>query len=104
MEVALTAIATAIPDRSARVDDLQEIARLDDVERTTLQSLGIETIADDPSVGAADLAIAAGTATLAAAGIDAGELRSMVVAQPRVPDLFMASEGTRVQAGIGAAR
>ena len=104
MNVALTSIAPWIPQGSVAVDELAETRTLNDVEAHTFRSLGIDTIAEDPATTAADMAAAAGAAALEARGLDPDGVGALLVVQPRVPEFFMASEATRVQAAIGATR
>jgi 3-oxoacyl-[acyl-carrier-protein] synthase III len=104
VNVALTSIAPWVPPRSVAVAELAETRKLADVEAQTFRSLGIDTVAEDPATPAADMAAAAGRAALSELGLDPAGLGALLVIQPRVPEFFMASEATRVQAALGATK
>jgi 3-oxoacyl-[acyl-carrier-protein] synthase-3 len=104
MSTAISAIATCIPERLVPAEEPAEIARLSDVEARTYRGLGIDTVARDDSLTAADLATRASQDALAAGGLEAEDVDALVVVQPRVPEFLMASEATRLQAAIGASR
>lgn len=104
MTVALTSISPWIPRSSTAVDELIEARKLTDVEAQTFRSLGINTVAEDPAATPAEMAAAAGIAALRTCGLDPADVGALLVVQPRVPEFFMASEATRVQAAIGATR
>jgi 3-oxoacyl-[acyl-carrier-protein] synthase III len=104
MSIVISAIAPWVPERLVSVTDLGEDARLNEVETQTFRGLGIDTIAQDDSLTAADLATRAAEGSLRAGGLAATDVDALVVVQPRIPEFFMASEATRVQAAIGASR
>ncbi len=104
MSTAISTIAPWIPERMIAVDELEEGARLNEVEAQTFRSLGIEAVAQDASSTAADLAARAAEDALRAGNVAAAEIDVLIVVQPRIPEFFMASEATRLQASIGAVR
>ena len=104
MTVALISIAPWIPETSIAVEELPERRSLGDVEAQTFRNLGISTIAEATATAAADMAAAAAREALRTCALDPVDVGALLVVQPRVPELFMASEATRVQAAIGATR
>lgn len=99
----IAVVGLSLEGAPTRITDLPEHAALDEPSRHVYESLGIDTVLVSPS-GAAELAIGATKAALDAAGLPPDEVDALVTVQGRVPELFMASEATKVQAGVGAAR
>ncbi|MDQ4126201.1 MAG: hypothetical protein M3134_11485 [Actinomycetota bacterium] len=99
----IAGIGLSLAGVSTRVTDLPEHAALDEPARHVYESLGIDTVLVNDS-GSAELAASAATAALDAAGADPGDVDALVTVQGRVPELFMASEATRVQAAAHVAR
>ncbi|HEX2058858.1 MAG TPA: 3-oxoacyl-[acyl-carrier-protein] synthase III C-terminal domain-containing protein [Actinomycetota bacterium] len=101
---ALASIGLCLRGSPVRVTDLPEHAALDDPSRHVFESLGIDTVLVDEPSDAADLAAAAASSALADAGVAPEDVDALVVVQGRVPEFLMASEATKVQQQVGAAR
>ena len=99
----LAAIGVSLDGERTRVVDLPEHAELDEPARHVYESLGIDTVLVDPA-DAATLAASAARAALDTAGVRPEDVDALVTVQGRVPELLMASEATRIQAEVGAAR
>ncbi|HXM58368.1 MAG TPA: 3-oxoacyl-ACP synthase [Candidatus Dormibacteraeota bacterium] len=102
--LAIAAAAWHIPERAIAVADLPELAALPEVERETCLGLGIEQVPADDRLDSVELAVLAAERALARAGLEAGRLDALVLIEPRAPAALMASEATRVQWRLGAAR
>lgn len=101
MSAAISAIATSMPERFTAVEDLPEIPGLTEIEAQNLRGVGIDTVGDDPELDAAALAARAAAAALGDAGLSPAEVSALILVQARVPEYFMASEATKVQAALG---
>ena len=99
----IAAIGLSLDGSPTRITGLPEHAALDEPSRHVYESLGIDTVLVDEA-GAAELAAAAASSALTTAGVSPEDIDALVTVQGRVPDLFMASEATRIQAAVGAAR
>ena len=100
----ISSIGLCLRGVETRITDLPEHAALDEPARHVYESLGIDTVLVDDASDASDLAAAAVSEALGAAGVAPGDVDALVVVQGRVPELLMASEATRIQAAVGAAR
>ncbi|HEX2195914.1 MAG TPA: 3-oxoacyl-[acyl-carrier-protein] synthase III C-terminal domain-containing protein [Actinomycetota bacterium] len=100
----LASIGLCLRGTPVRVTDLPEHAALDEPSRHVFESLGIDTVLVDEGSGSAELAAAAASSALAGAGVAPADVDALVVVQGRVPEYLMASEATKVQAELGAAR
>lgn len=99
----IAGIGICLDGKPTRITDLPEHAALDEPSRHVYESLGIDTVLVDES-DAATLAVTAATSALESAGVRPGDVDALVTVQARVPELFMTSEATRVQAALGAER
>jgi 3-oxoacyl-[acyl-carrier-protein] synthase-3 len=99
----IAAIGISLDGVPTPITSLPEHAALDEPARHVYESLGIDTVLVDDS-GAADLAAAAAVSALGRAGVAPGDVDALVIVQGRVPELFMASEATKVQAAAGTTR
>jgi len=102
--VAIRAAANYLPDPAVVVTELAELAELPAAARETCLGLGIEEVRADDGLTAFDLAVRAAERVLAAAGLPGRDVGALVVVEPRVPETFLTSTATRVQAALGADR
>lgn len=100
--IALRAAAWYLPTELVAVADLPELAGLPEGQRQTCLALGIERVPADPRLDAVGLAAHAARRALAEARLDPAELDALIVVESRVPDTFVTSEATRLQALLGA--
>ncbi|HEX2296770.1 MAG TPA: 3-oxoacyl-[acyl-carrier-protein] synthase III C-terminal domain-containing protein [Actinomycetota bacterium] len=99
----IASIGLSLDGGPARIVDLPEHAALDEPARHVYERLGIDTVLVDGR-DASDLAAAAAAEALDAAGLGAGDVDALVAVQGRVPPFLMASEATKIQSAVGAAR
>jgi 3-oxoacyl-[acyl-carrier-protein] synthase-3 len=114
-------VSLHFPPGNVAVADLPELPGLPPGRRDHLLSLGIDRVhrfgpagdglpgpagqdGDSPPDGEVDLAAVAATDALARAGVPAAELDALIVVQGRAPRYLLASQATRLQDRIGAAR
>jgi 3-oxoacyl-[acyl-carrier-protein] synthase-3 len=100
--VAIRATAACLPDSAVEVGELAELAELPAAVRETCLHLGIDEVRADDELTAFDLAVRAAQRVLDAAGVPAGDVGGLVVVEPRVPEAFLTSTATRIQAVLGA--
>lgn len=101
--IGLAAVAPVVGGRAVPVAELPERAALEEGERQVFDGLGIRTVFED-AASPAELAAAGARAALEQAGLEPDDVDALVLVEPRAPDRLMASEATRVQAAVGAAR
>jgi 3-oxoacyl-[acyl-carrier-protein] synthase III len=99
----IASIGLSLSGVPTRIAELPEHASLDEPARHVYESLGIDTVLVDGG-DAAKLAAAAATSALEEAGVAPEDVDALVTVQGRVPEMFMASEATRVQSMTGATR
>ena len=102
--IAISAVETCLPATAVPIGELPELAMLTEADRATYLGLGIDTVVADDTATACDLAGAAARQSLAAGAVQPGDVDALVVIVSRVPEAFMASEATHLQAAIGADR
>lgn len=102
--VLLGPVATWFPDRIAAVATLAELADLPTNRREHALALGIDTVRTADGMTEVDLAAEAARAALDEAGLAAAELDALILVTGRAPQYLLASEATRLQHRIGAAR
>ncbi|MFE3258315.1 3-oxoacyl-ACP synthase [Nocardia sp. NPDC059229] len=102
--VLLGPAATWFPDRTAAVATLAELADLPTNRREHALALGIDTVRTADGMTEVDLAAEAARAALDEAGLAAAELDALILVTGRAPQYLLASEATRLQHRIGAAR
>jgi 3-oxoacyl-[acyl-carrier-protein] synthase-3 len=100
--VAIRATASYLPDTAVEVAGLTELCRLPVADRETCLRLGIDRVRVDDELDAFDLALRAARRVLAAAGLAGARVGALVVVEPRVPEAFLTSTATRLQAALGA--
>ncbi|MFE7130088.1 3-oxoacyl-ACP synthase [Streptomyces sp. NPDC057638] len=102
--LAVSAAAWQLPPDPLPLAALPELATLGPRERATLDALGIERIRADDTLTDHDLALGAGRAALAEAGLAPGEIDALIVIESRAPERLLTSEATRLQEALGAER
>ncbi|MEU0522101.1 3-oxoacyl-ACP synthase [Streptomyces niveus] len=100
--VAIDAVGLHLPDRTRSVAELPELAGLAEPDRLTCLRLGIDTVAVEDGLTAADLAERAAGAALESAGVPAAALGALILVEPRAPETLISSEATRLQHALGA--
>ncbi|WP_040806533.1 3-oxoacyl-ACP synthase [Nocardia concava] len=102
--VLLGPVATWFPDPIAEVAALAELAELPAKRREHALALGIDTVRVADGMTEVDLAAEAARAALDEAGLVAADLDALILVTGRAPQYLLASEATRLQHRIGAAR
>ncbi|WP_280434560.1 3-oxoacyl-ACP synthase [Nocardia carnea] len=97
-------VARWFPEQEIRIPDLPELAGLPSRQREHALSLGIERVRCAGARTEVDLAVPAAQAALTQAGLDPAALDALILVQGRAPQYLLASEATRLQHRLGAAR
>jgi 3-oxoacyl-[acyl-carrier-protein] synthase-3 len=100
--LAIRAAQWCLPPSAVSVAALAELTELPAAAREICLGLGIEEVRADDGATAFDLAVRAGRQLFAAEGLSGADVGALVVVEPRVPDAFLSSGATRVQAALGA--
>jgi 3-oxoacyl-[acyl-carrier-protein] synthase-3 len=102
--LAIRAAEWCLPESALRVAELAELAELPAAARDVCLGLGIDEVRADGELTAFDLAVRAAARVLAAAGLDGRQVGALIVVEARVPEEFLASVATRLQAALRADR
>ncbi|WP_443032887.1 3-oxoacyl-ACP synthase [Streptomyces sp. DH10] len=81
---------------------ITDVRTLDETERATRDTLGIDTVRADDQLSSVTLSERAARLALEQAGLDARDLGALVMVESRVQETFLSSEATRLQHRLGA--
>ncbi|MFG3295284.1 3-oxoacyl-ACP synthase [Streptomyces sp. NPDC048179] len=97
--VAIRSAAWYLPEHALPITDVRT---LDETERATRDALGIDTVRADDRLDSVALAERAARRALERAGLDARDLRALVMVESRAQETLLSSEATRLQHRLGA--
>jgi 3-oxoacyl-[acyl-carrier-protein] synthase III len=99
---AITGIGVSLPAVRTPLIGLAEYPALSTADQQLMDGFGIETVAEaPPAAGSSELAARAVRELLAGNGLTGDDIDVLMVIGGRVPEYFVASEGTRVQHEAG---